>query len=124
MAIIKDFEQLECWKAAIQLYIFVHHLLENPKFKSEFSYKDQMKRAVLSISNNIAEGFERKTPKERTRYIIYANGSAAEVKSMIKVGRLLNLISDEDYQHSMELCVKCQKLIKGFLRYLGSVGFE
>ena len=53
------FEELPVWQAAIRLGRNVYSLTEDPAFKSRYSLRDQMERAAVSVSNNIAEGFER-----------------------------------------------------------------
>jgi hypothetical protein len=58
MAKIETFEDLEIWNRAIDLYVEVYTKCENSGLKNDFSAKDQLKRATLSISNNIAEGFD------------------------------------------------------------------
>jgi four helix bundle protein len=55
------FEDLPVWKAAIALAEKIYALTEKPPFKGKYSLRDQIERAALSVSNNIAEGFERGT---------------------------------------------------------------
>ena len=58
------FEELPVWQAAIELAVRVFALTSRPEFKGYFDLKDQMERSSVSVSNNIAEGFERGTTKE------------------------------------------------------------
>ena len=60
----------------------VHELTSKPQFTSRYSLKDQIERAAVSVSNNIAEGFERGTNRELLAFIYIARGSAGEVRSM------------------------------------------
>jgi four helix bundle protein len=76
------FEDLPVWKDAIKLAIQVYELTENECFRGKASLKDQLERAAVSVSNNIAEGFERGTTQELLTFIYIARGSAAEVRSM------------------------------------------
>jgi four helix bundle protein len=76
------FEDLPVWKDAIKLTIQVYELTENECFRGKASMKDQLERAAVSVSNNIAEGFERGTTQELLTFIYIARGSAAEVRSM------------------------------------------
>ena len=78
----KRFEDLPVWNAAIELAVQVHELTSKPQFTSRYSLKDQIERAAVSVSNNIAEGFERGTNKELLAFIYIARGSAGEVRSM------------------------------------------
>ena len=77
------FEDLPVWQAAIELGRHVYTLTENPVFKSRYSLRDQIERAAVSVSNNIAEGFERGTNPELLTFLYIARGSAGEVRSML-----------------------------------------
>jgi len=77
------FEDLPVWKAAIEFAARVYGLTEGPAFKGRFSLRDQIERAAVSISNNIAEGFERGTTQELLTFLYIARGSAGEVRSML-----------------------------------------
>lgn len=77
------FEDLPVWRAAIELGRQVYALTEDPAFKSRYSLRDQIERAAVSVSNNIAEGFERGTNPELLTFLYIARGSAGEVRSML-----------------------------------------
>jgi four helix bundle protein len=77
------FEDLPVWQEAARLYDQTGELLENHAFKATSGFRDQLDRAVLSVSNNIAEGFERGTTNELLAFIYIARGSAGEVRSML-----------------------------------------
>lgn len=77
------FEQLPVWQAAIDLARRVYGLMAKREFRGRHSLRDQMERAAVSISNNIAEGFERGTTQELLTFLYIARGSAGEVRSMV-----------------------------------------
>jgi len=77
------FEQLPVWQAAIDLAAAVYALTDGPAFKGRYSLRDQIERAAVSVSNNIAEGFERGTSQELLTFLYIARGSAGEVRSML-----------------------------------------
>jgi four helix bundle protein len=77
------FEGLPVWRAAIELGQQVYALTENPAFKNRYSRRDQIERAAVSVSNNIAEGFERGTNQELLSFLYVARGSAGEVRSIL-----------------------------------------
>ena len=81
----KSFEDLPVWKVAVELAVRVFALTSAPEIKGLGDMKSQMERAALSVSNNIAEGFERGTTNELLRFIYIARGSAGEVRSMTHV---------------------------------------
>jgi four helix bundle protein len=85
MARYERFEQLPVWQEAARLYNRVLDLLEEPGVPLSSAYRNQLERAALSVSNNIAEGFERMTTSELESFIAIARGSAGEVRSMLAV---------------------------------------
>lgn len=79
----KRFEDLPVWNSAIDLAIRVYEFTSKSEFTGRYSLKDQLERAAVSVSNNIAEGFERGTTQELLTFIYIARGSAGEVRSML-----------------------------------------
>lgn len=77
------FEDLPVWQKAADLYEAAEDLLEDEAFRASRGFRDQLDRAALSVSNNIAEGFERGTTNELLAFIYIARGSAGEVRSML-----------------------------------------
>jgi four helix bundle protein len=77
------FEQLPVWQAAIELARRVYALASRREFRGQRSLRDQIERAAVSVSNNIAEGFERGTTQELLTFLYIARGSAGEVRSML-----------------------------------------
>src|SRR2546430_10079431 len=77
------FEDLPVWNAAIELAVQVYDLTERIQFRRRHSLRDQVERAAVSVSNNIAEGFERGTNNELLSFLYIARGSAGEARSML-----------------------------------------
>ncbi len=77
------FEGLPVWQAAIKLAVRVYDLTGSGCFKGQSSLRDQIERAAVSVSNNVAEGFERGTTNELLTFPYIARGSAGEVRSML-----------------------------------------
>ena len=83
MARYERFEDLPVWQEAARLYNALLDLLEEANCPLTWGFRSQLDRAALSVSNNIAEGFERSSTKELVGYLGIARGSAGEVRSMI-----------------------------------------
>ncbi|HYH85122.1 MAG TPA: four helix bundle protein [Pyrinomonadaceae bacterium] len=77
------FEELPVWQAAIKLAVEIYALTADEAFRGQRSLRDQLERATVSISNNVAEGFERGTSNELLMFLYIARGSAGEVRSML-----------------------------------------
>ena len=78
-----SFEDLEVWKRSCRLCVEIYKTLEACK---EFGFRDQATRSALSIPSNIAEGYERNTPKEYTRFLKIAKGSCGELRTQLYIG--------------------------------------
>ena len=77
------FEDLPIWQSAVELAHRTYALTRDPIFRQSGDLCDQSRRAALSVSNNIAEGFERGSTSELLAFLYYARGSAGEVRSML-----------------------------------------
>lgn len=77
------FEELPGWKAAIELAVGVFKLTSRPIFRRYYSVRNQLERSSMSVSNNIAEGFERGTTQELLTFLYIARGSAGETRSAL-----------------------------------------
>lgn len=83
MPTYQRFEDLPVWQSAAELYERIDDFLEAAPPRLRPSFRDQLERATLSVSNNIAEGFERGTTNELLAFLYIARGSAGEVRSML-----------------------------------------
>jgi four helix bundle protein len=114
------FEDLPVWNAAIDLAVKVSALTEDRAFGPQGDLRSQLRRAALSVSNNIAEGFERGTTNELIAFLYIARGSAGEVRSMLNFserspwsGHLKSQISDLKL-----LAESCSKQLHGWAESL------
>ena len=112
---IEKFEDLVSWQKALELTVQIYKTFEQSK---DFGFKDQIQRASVSIMNNIAEGFERKSNKELLQFFYIAKGSAAEVRSMLILSLELKKINQEQYDKLMLLVTDISKLLSGFIKSL------
>jgi four helix bundle protein len=85
MPVYQRFEDLPVWQEAARLYNSALDLLQSKKLLLGPGWRFQFERAALSVSNNIAEGFERLTPNELRNFLVIARGSAGEIRSMVGV---------------------------------------
>ncbi|MFH0986361.1 MAG: four helix bundle protein [Candidatus Omnitrophota bacterium] len=88
------FEDLPVWKDSISLAASIFKMTRDKRFLGLGDISNQIQRAGLSISNNIAEGFERGTTQELISFLYYARGSAGEVRSILWVMERLDVLND------------------------------
>lgn len=116
----KSFEEFEVYKKGIQLAKLIFELMNNKPFEKEFGFKDQIKRAVVSITNNIAEGSEYNNNKQLVRYLKISKGSCAEVRSMLILSRELNFCSPSEIQKGYNLSIEISQNLSNFIKYLNT----
>ena len=83
------FENLEAWKAGCRLAVDVYSELQSSR---DYGLRDQMQRAAVSISSNIAEGSERKSKKEFVQFLYIAKGSCAELRTQLYIAACVDAI--------------------------------
>lgn len=96
MATYERFEDLPVWKDAVDLAVAADVLVRMSALARDRDYASQLRRAALSVSNNIAEGFERGTTEELLTFLYIARGSAGEVRSMMHVFDRLPTFASSD----------------------------
>jgi four helix bundle protein len=105
------------WQEAARLYNAVLDLLEEDRCPLSGGFRNQLDRAALSTSNNIAEGFERVSTKELVGYLGIARASAGEVRSMIAVVKNRRRLAElkEQFAVILELAKSCSRQITAWI---------
>ena len=116
----KSFEKFEVYQKGIQLSKLIFKLLNNKSFEKEFGFKDQIKRSVISITNNIAEGSEYNSNKQLIKYLKISKGSCAEVRSMLVLAKELELITQLEIEKSYDLSIEISQNLSNFIKYLST----
>lgn len=118
MATVKRFEEIKAWQEAKKLAMMVYAMTGRGAFAKDFGLKDQIQRAAVSVSSNIAEGFSRSGNKEFANFLWIAKGSAAEVQSQLHIAREIGYIGDEVFNEIYECARGCGVMIYKFIRAL------
>ena len=109
----KRFEDIIAWQKSRELVIKIYKLFEKHK---DFGFKNQIERASVSVMNNIAEGFERRTNNEFRHFLYVSKGSVGEVRSMLYLALDLNKISQEEFQDVYNLSNEISKILTGLIK--------
>ena len=112
---IAKFEEIIAWQKAKELTVSIYNNFRSCK---DFSFKNQIERAAVSIMNNIAEGFERQTNKELTNFLYIAKGSCGEVRSMLGLALDLKYLDKEKSRALEDLSTEISKILSGFIKTL------
>jgi four helix bundle protein len=120
------FEDLPVWNSAIDLAVQIYNVTETAPFRRRRSLRDQIERAAISVSNNIAEGFERGTNNELLSFLYIARGSAGEVRSMLCLLERLRSFSDlqADIKKLKSKSESCSRQLKAWANSLQNSEFK
>jgi four helix bundle protein len=112
------FEQLEAWREAKNLAVEIYKLGRVKPLATDFSLRDQIQRAGVSIMSNIAEGYERLHVPEKRQHYNVARASCGEVRSQLHLLRDIQFISDKQFDTLTEQANCVGRLTSGLLRSL------
>ncbi|UQD55747.1 four helix bundle protein [Flavobacterium sp. K5-23] len=118
MGKFNSFEEINSWQKSRLFNKRIYEITENSDFKKDFDLVRQIRRASISISSNIAEGFERNTDKEFVYFLYVAKASAGEVRSQLYLALDLNYISKIEFDELYLNVTDISKLLSGFIKYL------
>ena len=113
---IKEFTDLLTWREAHTLVLLVYAATKSFPKEEVFGLTGQMRRAAVSITSNIAEGFGRQGYKERVQFFYIAHGSLTELKNQLFIVRDLRYISPEDFDKITEQLSLSHRLLQGLLK--------
>jgi four helix bundle protein len=120
MAKVQRFEDLICWQKARILVREIYKVTERQKFCRDFDLKSQIRRAAISVMNNIAEGFGRFSKKEFVRFLEISSTSASEVKSALYVAFDLEYCDQLLIEGLQSKAEEVKRLNLSFIRYLNT----
>lgn len=115
---IKDFTDLIAWQEAHNLVLVIYKTTDRFPQKEIYSLVSQMRRAAISITSNIAEGFSRYSLKEKIHFYYMALGSSTELHNQLLLSKDINYIGSEDFNEILSLLIKVNKLLNGLIKSL------
>jgi four helix bundle protein len=109
------FEDIIAWQKARLLTIDIYKIFNDIK---DYGFKNQIQRASVSVMNNIAEGYERKSNNEFGRFLYIAKGSCGEVRSMLYLAKDLEITNEDYLNKSILLSEEISRIISGLIKTL------
>jgi four helix bundle protein len=94
---ITRFEDLKIWQIALKITKEIYEITSKKEFSNDFSLRDQIRRAIISVSSNIVEGFEKNNNNEFIRFLKIAKGSIGEVRNQLYIAFAVNYIEQEEF---------------------------
>jgi four helix bundle protein len=119
MAKIERFEDIVSWQKGRELNRLIYKATKAGAFAKDFGFRDQIRRASVSVTSNIAEGFERGGDKEFIQFLSDAKGSCGEVRSQLYLALDEEYISKEQFAKLYDMTMQISRLISGLMTYLG-----
>lgn len=116
MSLIKSFTDLNAWKQSHQLVLLIYKITTRFPGSQQFSLVNQMQRAAVSITSNIAEGFSRKSKKEKSQFYYTSLGSLTELQNQLLIAKDLEYIKKEEFKNIADQTVVVSKLINGLIK--------
>ncbi len=113
---IRDFTDLNAWKEGHKLVLLLYKATESFPKSEKYSLIDQMRRAAVSVTSNIAEGFGRQTYKEKIQFYYLSQGSLIELKNQLIISHDVGYINGRIYTKIKEQADICHKLLQGLIK--------
>ena len=116
---VERFEDLRIWQSAFALSKEIYQITADGAFSRDFGLRDQIRRAAVSVMSNIAEGFERHSNQDFSRFLAIARGSCAEVRSQLYLAYALGYLAPEQFE---KFCADAELLSKSIGALRNSIG--
>lgn len=113
---IKSFTQLNTWQEGHKLVILIYCLTKQFPADEQFGLTSQMRRAAVSVTSNIAEGFSRSSYADKRHFYVMAQGSLTELQNQALIARDVKYLSKDDFEKIAEQSVMTHKLLTGLLK--------
>lgn len=113
---IKSFTDLEAWKEGHKLVVLLYKETDSFPQKEIFALTNQMRRCVVSITSNIAEGFSRQSYKEKIQFYCIAQGSLTELQNQLLIARDVGFLSKEKFKSLAEQSVVVHRIMSGLIK--------
>ena len=120
----ESFEDLHIYQRARELANSIYAATKSNEFVRDFGLIDQIRRAVISILSNIAEGFERGSKTEFIQFLYIAKASCGEVRAQLQIAKDQNYLQQNEYQRLYELCKQVSGMISNFIAHLQKTDYN
>lgn len=113
---IRTFTDLDAWKEGHKLVLIIYEITRNFPKEEIFALISQMRRCVVSITSNIAEGFSRQSYKEKIQFYSIALGSVTELQNQMLIAKDVGFINKNQFEEINKQLLKSHKIINGLIK--------
>lgn len=115
---MNNFRKLKIWDRSVELATVIYDITKNYPKVEMYSIVSQMRRSVVSVSSNIAEGSGRQSKKEFKHFLNIAKGSSYELETQLTISRNLGFISQNTFKEIIASLVELHKMIHSLIKTL------
>ena len=112
----RSFTDLIVWQEGHKMVLMVYQRTKSFPKEEIFGLTNQVRRAAVSVTSNIAEGFNRKSEKDKMHFYVMAQGSVAEIQNQLLVARDVGYMNKDDFSELTDRTVDIHKLLTGLIR--------
>ena len=113
---MSGFRGLKVWQKAKDLAVEIYKVTQNGRFTRDFGFKDQIRRACVSIPSNIAEGDERGSNKDAVRFFYIAKGSLAELQTQLEIAYEIDYLDEDTVNELMDKSQTVGKMLGSLIK--------
>jgi len=115
---ITKFEDLKIWQIALKITKEIYDITSKKEFSKDFSLRDQIRRAIISVSSNIVEGFEKNNNNEFIRFLKIAKGSIGEVRNQLYIALAVKYIEQDEFDKLNNELIELANQVGKLISYL------
>ena len=113
---IQSFKDLHAWQEGHKFVLFIYKITQAFPKEEQFGLTNQLRRAVVSVTSNIAEGFSRNSYKEKLQFYSMALGSLTEIQNQLLIAKDLEYIKKKEFGNLFEQTVIIHKILNGLIK--------
>jgi four helix bundle protein len=114
--VMAGFKDLKVWRRAKELAVDIYKETQDGPFSRDFGFRDQIRKAAVSIPSNIAEGDERGSNKDAIRFFYIAKGSLAELRTQVEIAFEVGYLNSEKAKGLDKKCVATGKMLGSLIK--------
>jgi four helix bundle protein len=113
---MSGFKDLKVWQRSKELAVLIYRLTQKRPFTKDYGFKDQIRRAAVSVPSNIAEGDERGSNKDAVRFFYIAKGSLAEIQTQLEIACDIEYLDRSTFNDLEEKCIIIGKMLGSLIK--------
>ena len=113
---MSGFKDLKVWQRSKKLAVLIYRITQKGQFTKDYGFRDQIRRAAVSVPSNIAEGDERGSNKDAIRFFYIAKGSLAEIQTQLEIAFEIEYIDNSTFNDLDEKCIVIGKMLGSLIK--------